>query len=198
MLLIVLAHPIVVLLYQHGRFGAGDSWQTAQALWAYAVGLSAFSAVRVMVPVYYSLGMTRIPVMISFITIAVNVILNVALMGPLQHRGLALATSIASVLNFVLLFEVLRRKLGGLGGRVLAASAAKIFVAAAIAALAGYAASAGIERLVGLGSVLERIAVVFGGLMAATVVYLSAALTLRIEEAAPFFAFVGRLLPRKR
>jgi putative peptidoglycan lipid II flippase len=198
MLLIALAHPIVVLLYQHGRFGAGDSWQTAQALWAYAVGLSAFSAVRVMVPVYYSLGMTRIPVMISFITIAVNVVLNLALMGPLQHRGLALATSISSVLNFVLLFEVLRRKIGGLGGRLLARSAAKIFVASVLAALAGYLVSSGIEHAFGLRSVLERIMVVFGGLLAATVVYVSAAFAFRINEAAPFFAFVGRLIPRNR
>src|SRR5258706_473632 len=50
MLLIALAHPIVALLYQHGRFGPNDSWETAQALWAYAVGLSAFSAVRGPVP----------------------------------------------------------------------------------------------------------------------------------------------------
>lgn len=198
MLLIALAHPIVVLLYQHGRFTPGDSWQTAQALWAYAVGLSAFAAVRVMVPVYYSLGMTRIPVIISFVTIAVNVVLNVALMGPLQHRGLALATSIASILNFALLFEVLRRKIGGLGGRLLAAAAGKIFLAAALAALVGFAASSGIERAVGLESLLERVLVVAGGLLAATVVYLSAALSLRIEEAAPLFAFVGRFLPRKR
>lgn len=198
MLLIALAHPIVVLLYQHGRFGPDDSWQTAHALWAYAVGLSAFSAVRVMVPVYYSLGMTRVPVTISFVTIAINVVLNLALMGPLQHRGLALATSISSVLNFVLLFEVLRRKVGPMGGRLLARATVKIFVAAALAALAGYAAASGAERAIGLESLLERVVVVGGGLLAATVVYLSAALSLRIEEAAPFFAFLGRMVKQER
>src|SRR5512139_1088893 len=98
LLLVTLAQPIVALLYQHGRFHAADTVQTAQALWAYAVGLAAFSAVRVLVPVFYSLGMTRLPVTISFVTIAANVVLNFALMLPLQHRGLALATSIASVL----------------------------------------------------------------------------------------------------
>ena len=197
-LLIALAHPIVVLLYQHGRFGAGDSWQTAQALWAYAAGLSAFSAVRVMVPVYYALGMTRIPVTISFITIAVNVVLNLVLMGPLQHRGLALATSIASVLNFVLLFEMLRRKIGPMGGRMLLRSSVKITFAAALAAGAGYLAAHGLEHAIGIRSLLERVLVVAAGLTMATVIYIAAAITLRIEESAPLWALLRRLTRRER
>jgi putative peptidoglycan lipid II flippase len=197
MILIALAHPIVALLYQHGRFGPDDSWQTAQALWGYAVGLAAFSAVRVLVPVYYSLGMTRIPVTISFVTIAVNIVLNVVLMGPLQHRGLALATSVASVVNFVLLFEMLRRKIGPLGGGVLFQSASRIFLASALAALAAFAAATGVERLLGLTSVAARIAVVGSGIAAAAVVYLAAVFTLRIQEAGPFFAFLARFRPRE-
>ncbi len=187
MLLIALAHPIVALLYQHGRFGPNDSWETAQALWAYAVGLSAFSAVRVLVPVYYSLGMTRIPVTISFVTIALNIALNLALMGPLRHRGLALATSIASVVNFVLLFEVLRRKIGPMGGRLLARSTAKIFLASLLAAVAAYAAAMGVERALGLSSLTARVAVVATGIAAATVMYLAAVFALRIQERGPLF-----------
>lgn len=196
MILMSLAHPIVALLYQHGRFGADDSWQTAQALWGYAVGLSAFSAVRVLVPVYYSLGMTRIPVTISFVTIAINVVLNIMLMEPLQHRGLALATSISSVLNFVLLFEVLRRKIGPMGGRALSRSAGKIFLASLLAALAAFAAAWEVEGWLGLTSVVARIAVVGSGLFAATAVYLVAVFALRIEEGAPLFAFIARFLRR--
>jgi len=196
MILMALAHPIVSLLYQHGRFGATDSWQTAQALWGYAVGLSAFSAVRVLVPVYYSLGMTRVPVTISFITIAVNIVLNILLMHPLQHRGLALATSIASVLNFTLLFEMLRRKIGPMGGRVLARSAAKIFLASLLAALAAFAVAAGLERSVGLVSLAARLLVVGAGLAAASIVYLAAVFTFRIEESVPLFAFLARFFPR--
>ena len=196
MILMSLAHPIVALLYQHGRFGADDSWQTAQALWGYAVGLSAFSAVRVLVPVYYSLGMTRIPVTISFVTIAINVVLNIMLMEPLQHRGLALATSISSVLNFVLLFEVLRRKIGPMGGRALSRSAGKIFLASLLAALAAFAAAWEVEGWLGLTSVVARVAVVGSGLFAATAVYLMAVFALRIEEGAPLFAFIARFLRR--
>jgi putative peptidoglycan lipid II flippase len=196
MILMALAHPIVALLYQHGRFGPDDSWQTAQALWGYAVGLSAFSAVRVLVPVYYSLGMTRIPVTISFVTIAINVVLNIMLMEPLQHRGLALATSISSVLNFVLLFEVLRRKIGPMGGRALSRSAGKIFLASLLAALAAFAAAWEVESWLGLTSVVARMAVVGSGLSVAAAVYLAAVFALRIQESAPLFAFIARFLRR--
>ncbi len=196
MILMALAHPIVALLYQHGRFNASDSWQTAQALWGYAVGLSAFSAVRVLVPVYYSLGMTRIPVTISFVTIGVNIVLNVLLMHPLQHRGLALATSISSVLNFALLFEMLRRKIGPMGGRALARSAAKIGLASLLAATAAFAAASGLERGMGLTSLVARLAVVGAGLATASLVYAAAVFTLRIEESVPLFAFLARFLPR--
>jgi putative peptidoglycan lipid II flippase len=198
MVLMALAHPIVALLYQHGRFGPNDSWMTAQGLWGYALGLSAFSAVRVLVPVYYSLGMTRVPVTISFITIAVNVVLNVLLMHPLQHRGLALATSISSVLNFTLLFEVLRRKIGPMGGRVLARSAAKIALASLLAAAAGFFAAGAVERAMGLVSLSARVLVVGAGLLAASLVYLAATFSLKIRESGPFFAFLARFLPRKR
>ncbi|HZI89502.1 MAG TPA: murein biosynthesis integral membrane protein MurJ [Candidatus Polarisedimenticolia bacterium] len=198
MLLVALAHPIVALLYQHGRFLSTDSWETAHALWGYALGLSAFSAVRVLVPVYYSLGMTRVPVTISFVTIAVNIGLNVALMGPLRHGGLALATSIASVLNFVLLFEFLRRKIGPMGGRLLARSGLKILLASLLAAGAAYGVATGLERTIGLASVGERLLVVLAGLAAATVVYVTATFTLRIQESAPFYAFLARFLPGKR
>lgn len=196
LVLMALAHPIVALLYQHGRFNARDSWQTAQALWGYALGLSAFSAVRVLVPVYYSLGMTRIPVTISFVTIAVNIVLNIALMHPLQHRGLALATSISSMLNFTLLFEMLRRKIGPMGGGVLARSGAKIFLASLLAAGAAFAAATGAEHAMGLVGLIPRLLVVGAGLAAASVVYVAAVFTLRIEESVPLFAFAARFLPR--
>jgi len=198
LLLIALAQPIVALLYQHGRFGAGDTIQTAQALWAYAIGLAAFSAVRVIVPVCYSLGMTRLPVTVSFVTIAANVVLNIALMIPLQHRGLALATSIASVLNFVLLFQSLRRRIGPLGGRRIARSGLKILLASALAAGAAYLAAHGTAAVTGSASVFERLLIVGLGLAAGSLVYLGGCISLGVEEALPAFAAVSRVLGRGR
>ena len=186
LLLVALAGPIVALLYQHGRFTPADTVQTAHALWAYAIGLAAFSAVRVMVPAFYSLGMARVPVTISMITIGVTVGLYFALMGPLQHAGLALATSIGSILNFMMLFYALRQKLGNMGGRMLAASGARILVASALSAGAGWSAATLVERS-GVGGaggtgLLGRALVVAAGMAAATVVYLAAAMVLKIPE----------------
>jgi len=192
--LVVLAKPIVALLYQHGRFGPVDTIQTAQALWAYALGLAAFSAVRVLVPVCYSLGMTRLPVTISFITIAANVILNFALMVPLQHRGLALATSIASVLNFTLLFELLRRKIGRLGGSGIARAVGKILLASAVAGAAGYFTAAATAHAMGSEGLLARTMIVGLGFLAGLLTYLAACVVLRIEEAAPAFLAAARVL----
>ena len=115
-------------------------------------------------------------------------------MGPLRHRGLALATSISSVVNFVLLFEMLRRKIGPMGGRLLARSTAKIFLASLLAAMAAYTAALGVERVLGLVSVTARVAVVASGLAAATVMYLAAVFALRIQESGPLFAFIARVV----
>jgi putative peptidoglycan lipid II flippase len=194
LLLIALAGPIVALLYQHGRFGPSDTAETAHALWAYAVGLAAFSGVRVMVPAFYSLGMARIPVTISMITIGVTVGLYFALMGPLQHAGLALATSIGSVINFSLLFFALRKKVGAMGGRVLAAAAVRILIAALLGAGAAWSAATALERsgLAGAG-VPGRALVVAAGFAAATVVYLAAATLLKIPEVKSVGDTFGRI-----
>jgi putative peptidoglycan lipid II flippase len=180
--LVALAKPIVALLYQHGRFTPADTVETAHALWAYAVGLAAFSAVRVMVPAFYSLGMARIPVTISMITIGMTLILYFALMGPLHHAGLALATSLGSVINFTMLFLMLRRKIGGLGGRALARSAVKIVLAAGLGGAAAWGAAIAAERALGLESMTGRLVVVAAGLGAMGIVYAGAALLLRVRE----------------
>jgi len=180
--LVALAKPIVALLYQHGRFTPTDTMETSHALWAYAVGLAAFSAVRVMVPAFYSLGMARIPVTISMITIGLTLILYFALMGPLHHAGLALATSLGSVINFTMLFTMLRRKIGGLGGRALARSAAKIVLAAALAGGAAWGVATAAEHAFGLQRMTGRLIVVAAGLGVMGLVYGGAALFLRVRE----------------
>jgi len=197
LLLIALARPIIALLYQHGRFDAADTVETARALWAYAVGLAAFSAVRVMVPAFYSLGMARIPVMISMSTIGATVLLYFPLMHFFQHTGLALAVSIGSVLNFTALFLTLRRKIGGLGGRKMASSGVRILLAAAGSAAVAAVVARALETAVGLRSVLERGLVVGAALAAAGAVYLGLCVLLRVEELKPLLGWATRLT-RKR
>jgi putative peptidoglycan lipid II flippase len=198
LVLVALAPPIVSLLYQHGRFTAADTVETAHALWGYAVGLAAFSAVRVMAPAFYSLGQARTPVTMSMITIGATVVLYFVLMGPLQHAGLALATSIGSLLNFTLLFLALRRKLGSLGARTLAAAAARILVASALAAGAGWSATTALWGVVESPGVPWRALAVGAGLAAAALIYVVACTALRVPEVKAVGDTLRRILGGRR
>ncbi|MBF0367906.1 MAG: murein biosynthesis integral membrane protein MurJ [Magnetococcales bacterium] len=110
--LIALREPILSLLFERGAFDPETTRLTAQALLAYSVGLIAFSGVKVIAPAFYAMKDTRTPVRIAIICLLSNMVLNVILMFPLQHAGLALASSLASFLNVGLLLKHLRGKLG--------------------------------------------------------------------------------------
>jgi putative peptidoglycan lipid II flippase len=88
----------------------------------YSIGLWAFSAVRIVTATFFAMQDTRTPVKMAVISIGVNIILGMILMRPLSHSGLALATSIASIMNLGLLIRALRTKLGSLGWRNIARS----------------------------------------------------------------------------
>ena len=129
--LIVLREPIIAMLFQRGAFDLDSTRLTASALLYYSIGLWAFSAVRVVLNVFYALKDTRTPLKIAFLTIAANLILGLALMGPMRHDGLALAFTLASMLNIGLLGFALRKRLGTIGGRSIALSALRSSVCAA-------------------------------------------------------------------
>jgi putative peptidoglycan lipid II flippase len=127
--LIVYRLPIISILFERGHFDHAASVATADALLAYAVGLWAVSAARVIVPAFYSLQDTRTPVKYGAVALVVNAVASVVLMGPLRHTGLALANSIAAGVNVLMLLYGLRMKLGLLGLRAITVSVAKTTVA---------------------------------------------------------------------
>ncbi|HUV50483.1 MAG TPA: murein biosynthesis integral membrane protein MurJ [Anaerolineae bacterium] len=130
--LIILREPIVALLFKRGVFDSKATQLTAQALLYYGIGLWAFSGVRIVVSTFYALQDTKTPVRMAVISIIANIVLGIILMGPLAHGGLALSTSLASMLNFGLLVRALTIKLGSLGLRSIAESACKSLLCAAI------------------------------------------------------------------
>lgn len=139
--LIALRTPIIHVLFEHGRFVADDTAGTAAALLGYTVGLWAFAGVRVVVPVFYARQDTRTPVVVAALSVLANIGFSLVLMGPLAHAGLALATAIASALNFTALLVVLRRRLGPFGGRRVARSAGLAGLASLPVALIGWMVS---------------------------------------------------------
>ena len=108
--LIVIAGPAIAVLFERGAFGAGESSATAGALVAYAAGLPAFVLIKVLAPGYFARQDTKTPVRIAILCLVVNVVLNLALMGPLAHVGIALATTLAGWLNVGLLAAGLARR----------------------------------------------------------------------------------------
>jgi putative peptidoglycan lipid II flippase len=111
--LIALAQPIVALIYQHGRFTPFDTQQTAAALAYYSLGLMAFAGVKIMVPVFYALDDTRIPVIGSFLTVGANLLFINLTVAPMQHLAIAMSTALSMILNFIFLGVMLYRKVGG-------------------------------------------------------------------------------------
>jgi putative peptidoglycan lipid II flippase len=112
----MLAAPLVITLFHGGQFDAHSVRMTSMALQAYAIGLLGFSFVKVLVPAFFAREDTRTPVKIGLLALATNLVVGVSLAwyfisadfaGP--HLGLAAATSLAAVLNAVLLFLSLRR-----------------------------------------------------------------------------------------
>lgn len=111
-----LAEPIIDLIYQYGRFDAASSKATAQVLMVYALGLTAYSSVKVLVPAFYAMGDTRVPVISSTLSVALTLALNLALVPTLGVLGLPLGTSVAAFFNAVYLWVSLRKSLQQGGG----------------------------------------------------------------------------------
>ena len=140
--LMVLAQPIVAVIFERGRFTAADTMATAAALQFYALGLVGYSVVRIVSPTFYSLHKSRIPVMVSMASVVVNVALNWWLVGLMGFRGLALGTSITAILNASVQLWLMRRELNGIDGARIARSLVRIAVATAAMAVAAWGANA--------------------------------------------------------
>src|SRR5256714_482351 len=135
--LAMLASPIISVIYQHGRFTAEMTRQTAGALQFYAIGLVAYSALKVLTPAFYAIGKRNTPMIVSFLAIGTNLFLNWLFTFRLGwgHRGLAFSTSIAATINFLLLYALMWRQAPRLGSRRLFVGPAKICAGGPLLAL---------------------------------------------------------------
>lgn len=180
--LIVLAEPIVSLLYERNRFGPTDTLATAAALMFYAPGLLGYSAVKLASPTFYSLRDSRTPVIISVLSMAVNLALNIGLVRVLGYAGLALGTAMAAIFNAGALLWLLQRRLGGLDGRPIAIAAVKITAASMLMAVAALASWEWLREAVPGDGELARVVRVLLSIAAGVVVLAAAAKLLRVEE----------------
>jgi putative peptidoglycan lipid II flippase len=162
--LITLRVPIVNLLLEHGQFDRLSTQGTAAAILFYAVGLWAFAGVRIVAQAFYALQDTRTPVKIAVAALATNILLSSAFITwtPLQHGGLALATSFAAILNISLLTALLRKKIGRIDGKRILGSLLKIVPASAAMGAIGWLISRQPVWSAG-GNSIYKCVLLFGG-----------------------------------
>ena len=132
--LAILGESMIGIVFEHGKFLASDTHQTAIALQCYAVGLAGYSALKLIAPAFYALGDARTPMLVSLASVVVNgvtafVMVRVAGFG---HAGLALSSSVVSTFSSLALLLLLRVKIGGVDGQAILGSLLKIIVAAGV------------------------------------------------------------------
>ncbi|MEW6353579.1 MAG: murein biosynthesis integral membrane protein MurJ [Pseudomonadota bacterium] len=108
--LTVLAGPLLTTLFHYGEFDVHDVLMSTRSLMAFGVGLLAYILIKVLAPAFYARQDTRTPVRIGVIALLSNMVLNVILVFPLAHAGLALATALSAFLNAGLLYLTLRKR----------------------------------------------------------------------------------------
>jgi putative peptidoglycan lipid II flippase len=147
--LAVLGESMIGIVYQHGRFLAYDTHQTALALSCYAAGLAGYSALKLIAPAFYALGDSRTPMLVSLASVMVNGAAAYAMVrvAGFGHAGLALTTSVVSTFSSITLLLLLRTKIGGLQGREMLIGLTKIAVAAALMGLVCHAVVLGSHAL---------------------------------------------------
>jgi putative peptidoglycan lipid II flippase len=191
--LIALATPIVSLVFERGQFSAADTPATAAALMCYAPGLLGYSAVKIASPTFYALRDSRTPVLVSALSVGVNIVLNLALVRVLGYRGLALGTALSALLNAVVLLWLLRQRLHGLDGTRVLVALAKISVASALMAAACVATHRGLAAVWPGGGFVAHALQLLAAILAGMAVLGTSARLLGIRE---FDAVVGRVLDR--
>ncbi|MGB1110257.1 MAG: murein biosynthesis integral membrane protein MurJ, partial [Gammaproteobacteria bacterium] len=107
--LVLLPGPLLTTLFQYGEFSEHSVYMASQSLIAYGLGLPAFVLIKVLAPGFYSRQDTKTPVKVGVIAMVTNMAFNIALVFPLAHVGLALATTLSAYVNAGLLFMLLRR-----------------------------------------------------------------------------------------
>jgi putative peptidoglycan lipid II flippase len=190
--LIVLGEPIVALVFEYGKFTSFDTVRTANALAAYSIGLAGYAAIKVLSPAFYALNDARTPMLISLGSIAVNYAMNLLLVGPFGHVGLAFSTSTVALVNFFLLALFMRHKLTRFDGRRLGSTVLRILVASAAMAAVAWLVNDLAEALPLRGLALNLVRVAAAISLAAATFYLCCRL-LGVEEAREAFnAIAGR------
>ena len=196
--LLVLAPPIVRLIFEQGHFSPEDTTQVAAALRYYATGLVSFAAVKIVTDGFYAIQQINAPLLVSVLSMASNVVLNwlfVVHFG-MDHRGLALATSLTTTISCLCLWLLFRRRsrLGGLDGRRTLGTLSKCLAASAVMGAMAFLSFRGLDSAFGHDALWARLLQVCASISVALAVYFVGCKMLRVSELNQALAAV---LPRR-
>jgi putative peptidoglycan lipid II flippase len=185
--LMLAATPIIRALLQHGAFGSVDTIASAQALAAFSLGLPAYVLIKVLVPGFYARQDTRTPVRIALVAMLANLIMNLVLIWPLLHVGLAISTALSAWVNAGLLYWTLHKRGHFVTDARLRRTAIKLMIATVAMGVLLAFASPLVDPHMGRG-LFERV-LWLGGLMAAgVIVYFGGAVAMGAFRLAEFKA----------
>jgi putative peptidoglycan lipid II flippase len=183
-LLVVLAEPIVRLLFEHGdRFTAASTSRATFALVCLAPGLVAFSTVNILARAFFALGDTKTPMKISVVCLVLNLILAGALVVPLRQGGLGIANTITSICNVSLLLFALRKKLGTLEMQSLRKHLPPLFLITILAGIIAFGSWRLWENSIGHATIALKIGAVFVPAILAGAIYGMLTLAFKIPAA---------------
>ncbi len=173
--LFILGGPLIALVFQRGEFDSHSTAETAWALQFYSIALFAHSSLEILTRAFYAMHDTRTPVIVGVASMVVNVTLSLALISPLAQGGLALANSIATILEMVTLLMLLRRRMSGIDESRIALAIVRI-------ALGSLAMGVMLVAFVSVFSARGAVFVAVSGAALGAGVYLVATALLRSEE----------------
>ena len=180
--LVVLAVPIVRLLFERRAFTPEDTQATALALAYYAPGMVGYSVVRLAVPSFYALGTSLTPALVSAGAVGLNIVLNLVLVRVMGYQGLALGNALAALSNAALLLALLHRRLDGLEGARIANSLGRIAIAAGIMGAAVWQANLWLSALWPEAGVWTQLLIVAGDIGVGLTILGAAARLLGVAE----------------
>jgi putative peptidoglycan lipid II flippase len=189
-LLVVLAEPIVRLLFEHGdKFTATSTARVTYALKCLAPGLVAFSTVNILARAFYALGDTRTPMKISIVCLVINFIISCILIQPMHEGGPGIANMLTSLINVGLLVFALRKKLARLEMTSLRTILLPLAVAGLLAGIIAWQGWRLWENFLGHETLALKIGAVFVPAIAAGLVYGMLALLFKIPAAKEMLEF---------
>lgn len=190
--IIMLAHPIVEIFFQRGAFSESAAIMTGESLVFYSIGLVGIALRLILNKVFYSLQDTRTPMINGGVAVLIDIVLNLVLIGPMQHKGLALSTSISAIVTALMLLVDLRVKLGQLGIKKMLVTFIKTTLASLVMGIAVYLIYYKLGAILPATKIIQFIMLIIS-ILAAVIVYVFMLVVLRVKE----LRFIGKALKNR-